>query len=345
MSANLESELPAHPAVPETLLSLRSVSIDYLTEAGPIRAVDHLDLDVRRGEIVGLAGESGSGKSTLALAITRLLPNWVARTSGEIRIAGENVMSLSPTAMRELRWKRLAIVFQGAMNSLNPVTTIERQITDALVAHGVRDGLRIHERARELMELVEIDPATLKRFPHELSGGMRQRAVIAIALALNPDLLLMDEPTTALDVVVQRQILSKLMELQRRLSFAVLFITHDLSVLLELCDRIAVMYAGRLMEVSDADTLATKPGHPYTQGLLRSFPSLTGPRTRLKGIPGSPPSLASIPAGCPFHPRCGFAQPACAASVPVLRPVGPEPPGRLTACHRAEEVLTLVPPE
>lgn len=326
----------------EILLSLKDLSVDYLTGQGSLRAVDHLDLQVRRGEIVGLAGESGSGKSTLALAITRLLPAWVARTSGTIEIAGQDVLSLSPEDMRQLRWKRLAIVFQGAMNSLNPVTTIQRQITDALIAHGERDMIRIHERARELMELVEIDPVSLKRFPHELSGGMRQRAVIAIALALNPDLLLMDEPTTALDVVVQRQILAKLVDLQRRLSFAVLFVTHDLSVLLELCDRIAVMYAGRLMEVSEAEALATLPRHPYTQGLLRSFPSLTGPRVRLAGIPGSPPSLASLPSGCPFHPRCTFAEERCTTTVPMLRTLASDPQGRLVACHRGEEVLPLV---
>jgi peptide/nickel transport system ATP-binding protein len=329
-------------AASDVLLSLRGLSVDYLTEKGSLRAVDHLDLDVRRGEIVGLAGESGSGKSTLALAVTRLLPAWVARTEGSIEIAGEDVMSLSPEAMRQLRWKRLAIVFQGAMNSLNPVTTIQRQITDALVAHGELDRARIRARSLELMDLVEIDSASLNRYPHELSGGMRQRAVIAIALALNPDLLLMDEPTTALDVVVQRQILAKLVELQKRLSFAVLFVTHDLSLLLELCDRIAVMYAGRLMEVSAADTLATEARHPYTQGLLRSFPSLSGPRVRLSGIPGSPPSLASLPSGCPFHPRCPLAEDRCRTSVPPLRTLKDGPEDRLVACHRAEEVTTLV---
>lgn len=323
----------------DALLSLRSVSVDYLTERGSVRAVDGVDLDVRPGEIVGLAGESGSGKSTLVLAITRLLPTWVARTSGTIRIEGQDVTSLSPETLRRLRWKSIAIVFQGAMNSLNPVTTIERQIVDTLVAHGERDMARIRERARELMALVEIDRAALRRYPHELSGGMRQRAVIAIALALNPRILLLDEPTTALDVVVQRQILAKLVDLQRHLSFSILFVTHDLSVLLELCGRIAVMYAGRLMEVSGAEALATDPLHPYTKGLLRSFPTLTGPRVRLAGIPGSPPAIASLPSGCPFHPRCVFAEARCAATVPVLRV--PDGSDRLVACHRAEEVRGL----
>ena len=320
----------------QALLSLRSVSVDYLTQRGPVRAVDGVSLTVGAGEIVGLAGESGSGKSTLAMAITRLLPTWVARTSGTIEIDGEDIMALSPEAVRVLRWTKIALVFQGAMNSLNPVTTIERQIVDTLRAHGEHDMDRIRARGRELMELVEIDPAALKRYPHELSGGMRQRAVIAIALALHPRILLLDEPTTALDVVVQRQILSKLVELQRQLSFAILFVTHDLSVLLELCSRIAVMYAGRLMEVSDAEALAATPVHPYTQGLLRSFPTLTGPRLRLSGIPGSPPAIASLPPGCPFHPRCPYAIERCRTEVPPLRAYAGTP--RLVACHRAEEV-------
>lgn len=320
----------------QALLSLRSVSVDYLTQRGPVRAVDGVSLTVGAGEIVGLAGESGSGKSTLAMAITRLLPTWVARTSGTIEIDGEDIMALSPEAVRVLRWTKIALVFQGAMNSLNPVTTIERQIVDTLRAHGEHDMDRIRARGRELMELVEIDPAALKRYPHELSGGMRQRAVIAIALALHPRILLLDEPTTALDVVVQRQILSKLVELQRQLSFAILFVTHDLSVLLELCSRIAVMYAGRLMEVSDAEALAATPVHPYTQGLLRSFPTLTGPRLRLSGIPGSPPAIASLPPGCPFHPRCPYAIERCRTEVPSLRAYAGTQ--RLVACHRAEEV-------
>ncbi len=321
------------------LLSLRSVTVDYLTERGKVRAVDGVDLDVRPGEIVGLAGESGSGKSTLVLAVTRLIPEWVGRTSGTIEIEGRDVTALSPQAMRTLRWKSIALVFQGAMNSLNPVTTIERQIIDTIVAHGEHDMARIHERARELMDLVEIDRAALRRYPHELSGGMRQRAVIAIALALNPRILILDEPTTALDVVVQRQILTKLVDLQRRLAFAILFVTHDLSVLLELCSRIAVMYGGRLMEVSEAEALATLPLHPYTKGLLRSFPTLTGPRVRLAGIPGSPPAITALPPGCPFHPRCAFAQPRCSASVPALREWGGGQ--RLVACHRGEEALHL----
>lgn len=322
----------------DAILSVRSLSVDYFTQHGGVRAVSGVSLDVRRGEIVGLAGESGSGKSTMALAITRLLPDWQARAEGSIRVAGEDVLALGPEAMRRLRWRKLAIVFQGAMNSLNPVTTIERQLTDALIAHGVRDARTMRARGRELMELVEIDASFLHRYPHELSGGMRQRAVIAIALALNPDLLVMDEPTTALDVVVQRQILAKIVELQRRLSFAVLFITHDLSVLLEVADRIAVMYAGRLMEVAPAGDLAKSPRHPYTRGLVRSFPSLSGPRVRLAGIPGSPPSLAALPTGCPFHPRCPLAVDRCRTEVAPLRSVGVD---RLAACHRSEEVATL----
>jgi peptide/nickel transport system ATP-binding protein len=323
------------PAAGTPLLSLQGVSVDYLGGSGPVRAVNAADLTIDRGEVVGLAGESGSGKSTLALAITRLFQPGSARLSGRILFEGQDLLTMEPEPFRRLRWSKIAIVFQGAMNSLNPVTTIERQIIDALMAHGVRDRSEMRQRARELMDLVQIDSAMLHRYPHELSGGMRQRAVIAIAMAFRPDLLIMDEPTTALDVVVQRQILTHLLELQARFGFAVLFITHDLSVLMEICDRIAVMYAARLVEVGRVEELLDRPRHPYTAGLLKSFPTLTEAAERLQGIPGSPPSLGSLPAGCPFHPRCQWAEERCRTEVPVLRETAA---GQWVACHRAGEV-------
>ncbi len=327
-------EAPQKTRGTDPLFEVRNLSVDYLSADGPVRAVANVSLAIRPGEVVGLAGESGSGKSTLALSAARLLPAWTASVQGEVRFQGRDLLALSREELRAIRWRKLAIVFQGAMNSLNPVTTIEHQILDTLRAHGEHEPIKARARARELLDLVEIRHDVLKRYPHELSGGMRQRAVIAIALAFHPDLLLMDEPTTALDVVVQRQILTRLLRLQEALGFAVMFITHDISVLLELCDRIAVMYGGRLVEMAPADVILEQPRHPYTKGLLRSFPSLTGPKTRLSGVPGSPPSLRHLPAGCAFHPRCPLAIDRCRTAVPELREIGTD---HLTACHRAEE--------
>ena len=317
------------------LLELDGVTVDYLTANGPVRAVEPTHLSIARGEVVGLAGESGSGKSTLALAITRLLEPRIAQVGGRVLFDGQDLLTMRQEPFRRLRWSRMAIVFQGAMNSLNPVTTIEHQILDALIAHGERSREGMRRRAEELMDLVQIDRDMLRRYPHELSGGMRQRAVIAIAMAFQPELLIMDEPTTALDVVVQRQILTHLLELRERFGFAVLFITHDLSVLMEICDRIAVMYAARLMELGPVDDLIDRPRHPYTAGLLRSFPTLDGPARRLSGIPGTPPSLTALPSGCPFMPRCQWAEDRCAVAPPPLQEVAA---GRLSACYRAGEV-------
>ncbi len=325
----------AEQAPSPVLLQLENLAVDYLTPEGPLPAVRGLNFSLARGEVVGLAGESGSGKSTVAMAVTRLLAPNAATVSGRVLFDGRDVLTMEAEQFRRLRWARMAIVFQGAMNSLNPVTTIRRQIVDALWAHGERDRGAIAERARALMDLVQIDPAVLDRYPHELSGGMRQRAVIAIAMAFRPDLLIMDEPTTALDVVVQRQILVELLELQSRLHFAILFITHDVSLLLEICDRIAIMYAGSLVEVAPVEAVATDPWHPYTAGLLRSFPGIHQTGERLTGIPGAPPALTAVPRGCAFHPRCPWAIARCQTDVPILRPLGDN---RWAACHRAEEV-------
>jgi peptide/nickel transport system ATP-binding protein len=243
-----------------------------------------------------------------------------------------DLLDLDLEQIRQLRWREISIVFQSAMAALNPVLTVHTQLTDTLAAHipGMSASAR-EERAVELLRLVGINADRLRSYPHELSGGMRQRVMIAMALALEPQVVIMDEPTTALDVVTQREILQEVMELRNRLGFSVLFITHDLSLLLELADTIAVMYAGRIVETAPAAQLLTAPRHPYTLGLLRSFPSLHGPKRELTGIPGSPPDLSAMPAGCAFHPRCGYALPRCSADVPLLAP----PPGsadRQVAC-------------
>ncbi|MFF4617628.1 ABC transporter ATP-binding protein [Nonomuraea jabiensis] len=306
------------------VLEIRDLSVDYLSGSGTVHAVADVSLDLRRGEVLGLAGESGSGKSTLANAVARLLRPPAAITSGSVvyrRQDGSSVdvLALGKRELRAFRWKELAVVFQSAMNALNPVSSVGAQIDDVLRVHvpAMSRGDRT-ERTVELLRRVGISADRRRSYPHELSGGMRQRAAIAIALALNPEIIIMDEPTTALDVVVQRDILHEIRELRREYGFAVVFITHDLSLLMEISDRIAIMYAGRVVETGSAKAIHRSPRHPYTLGLLRSFPRLHGPREELLGIPGSPPDLRSLPPGCAFHPRCGVAVAACSSVLPEL---------------------------
>jgi peptide/nickel transport system ATP-binding protein len=243
---------------------------------------------------------------------------------------GRDILSLSPRELRQFRWRHASIVFQSAMTALNPVINLGEQISDAIMAHDPMSKRQALERAAELFKLVGIESRRLKSFPHELSGGMRQRAVIAMAMALNPELVIMDEPTTALDVVVQRDILQQIQDLQYQFGFSILFITHDLSLLVEFSTRIAIMYAGKIAELAPADRLFQNPTHPYTVGLMNSFPSISGPRRKLQGIPGTPPDLISPPPGCPFAPRCPHVMSECLRVYPVLRTVGP---GQVAACH------------
>jgi peptide/nickel transport system ATP-binding protein len=325
----------------KALLELEDVSVEYALRDRRVRAVDHVSLSVAPGETLGIAGESGCGKSTLAAAILQILKPPAQLTSGRISFQGTDIVALGKEELRRFRWRHVSLVFQSAMDVLNPVMRVGDQFVDMLKAHehvGKSDAL---QRAGDLFELVGIDRGRIRAYPHQLSGGMRQRVVIAMALALRPELIVLDEPTTALDVVVQREILHELAQLQDELGFAVVFITHDLSLLIESSDRISIMYAGEIVETAPADVLFHDPKHPYTQGLMASFPPLRGSLERIIGIPGQPPNLANPPAGCRFHPRC----PNCdgvdttlyrrqTTERPVLREVGP---GHVVACHLVEQ--------
>ncbi|MCX3063022.1 ABC transporter ATP-binding protein [Streptomyces beihaiensis] len=309
----------------DILLAAHHVDVVYDTGEGtPTHAVRDVAVELRRGELLGIAGESGCGKSTLAYALTRLLQPPARLAAGTVTLDGQDLYALDREALRAVRWTRLSMVFQSAMNALNPVTTVGRQFDDIFRAH--RPAMTATERrakAGELLDMVGIDPSRLRSHPHELSGGMRQRVVIAMALALDPDVVVMDEPTTALDVVVQREILDEIEELRERLGFAVIFITHDLNLLLEISDRLAVMYAGRIVEYADTARIAEGGAlHPYTRGLLRSFPALTGDRRDLRGIPGQPPDLRLATPGCAFADRCEAVVERCRAQRPELERVG-----------------------
>ena len=299
-------------SIGEPVLELRNLSVDYGVGDEAVHAVRGVDLTLHRGEVLGLAGESGSGKSTLAYGMTRLLPPPGVVAGGQVIYHapdGEpvDVLRLTDGELRRFRWAQTAIVFQGAMNSLNPVHKIRTQMLDVIKAHEPDTSAKDR----------------LESYPHQLSGGMRQRVMIGMAMALRPQVVVMDEPTTALDVVMQRQILSRLVKLRERFDFAVLFITHDLSLLAEFSDRIAIMYGGRIVESAASVDLYRDPLHPYSQGLLGSFPALRGPRRELTGIPGSPPDLRAMPTGCTFHPRCPRAFEPCSVQRPVL--AAPEP--------------------
>ena len=333
----------------DVVLRAGHLSVEYAGRR-PTRAVRDVTIELRRGEVLGIAGESGCGKSTLAYALTRMLKPPARQTSGAITFypaagAPVDVLALQGEGLRDFRWNKIAMVFQSAMNALNPVTSLARQFDDIFEAHRPdtdRAARRI--RARELLDMVGIDPGRIHAFPHELSGGMRQRVMIAMALALEPEIVIMDEPTTALDVVVQREILDEIERLREELGFSVIFITHDLSLLLEVSDRLAVMYAGEVIERAPSELVgsglvSTAPAHPYTLGLLRSFPDMRGARRELHGVPGHPPDLRTELPGCPFLPRCGYGFGACQDVHPVLRrpagraDLGPRAADWQVACH------------
>jgi peptide/nickel transport system ATP-binding protein len=302
------------------VLKVENLTVAYATDTGPVVAVDDVDLELARGEFLAIVGESGCGKSTLLYAIARLLGSPLPGeiVGGRVLFQGKDLVLLEERALRRVRWRDLSVVMQSAMNALNPVLTVAEQMRDACRAHSNMSKAEIEARSREVLRLVSIDPVHLHSYPHQLSGGMRQRAMIAMALLFTPDLVIMDEPTSALDVVAQRSLMVQIKELQEELGFAVIFVTHDMSLVRHFSDRLLVMYAGQVAEMSNTRELFDRPLHPYSQGLLEAFPSLHGPKVRLLGIPGSPPDLAQPPAGCRFAPRCPQAQPRCtAAAVPL----------------------------
>jgi peptide/nickel transport system ATP-binding protein len=315
------------------ILEVSDLSVDYVLPKGEIRAVDDVSFTVDRGEFLGIVGESGCGKSTLLFAVAQLLAAPAQVAAGTVKFKGTNLVGLTDRQLSAIRWCDLSVVMQSAMNALNPVKSIGAQFKDALRAHGKPSKQETAARSAEVLRLVGIDPVHLKSYPHQLSGGMRQRSMIAMAMLFTPDLIIMDEPTSALDVVAQRSLMAQIKELQQTYGFAVIFVTHDMSLISHFSDRLMVMYAGQIDELGDTRTIFDRPLHPYTQGLLEAFPSIRGPRVPLKGIPGSPPDLAMIPTGCRFHPRCPYAVERCAVTAPDLYPVD----GDLVRCLRRQD--------
>ena len=300
------------------LLQVDELCVDYLTDGGPVRAVDRVSLAVEKGEFLGIVGESGCGKSTLLYAIARLLTPPAEIASGRVSFDGHDMVSIGEAELRHLRWRQYSVVMQSAMNALNPVMTIGEQLRDAIEAHDHLSSREIASRCAEVLRLVGIDPVHLASYPHQLSGGMRQRAMIAMALIFTPDLVIMDEPTSALDVVAQRSLMIQIKQLQAKIGFAAIFVTHDMALVSHFSDRVAVMYAGQVVEIGDTKQVFVDPKHPYTVGLMRSFPSIVGPLEPLSGIAGSPPDLAHPPSGCRFHPRCPEVMPRCPKEHPDL---------------------------
>jgi peptide/nickel transport system ATP-binding protein len=306
------------PPVPGPVLEVSGLSVEYVLDRGSARAVDDVSFTVSRGEFLGIVGESGCGKSTLLFGVAQLLAPPARICGGTVRFKGKSLVGLTDKQLAATRWRDLSVVMQSAMNALNPVKSIGAQFKDAMQAHGVRSGDEIAARSAEVLRMVGIDPVHLRSYPHQLSGGMRQRSMIAMALLFTPDLVIMDEPTSALDVVAQRALMVQIKELQQTYGFAVIFVTHDMSLISHFSDRLMVMYAGQVDELGSTRKIFDRPRHPYTKGLLEAFPSIRGPRVPLKGIPGNPPDLARLPTGCRFHPRCPLAVERCTQVTPDL---------------------------
>ncbi len=304
------------------LLKVEGLKTYFYTLRGVVKAVDNVSFELEKGEALGIVGESGSGKSTLGFSLLRLVPPPGRIVEGKIELDGQNILELDEeTVRKEIRWKRISMVFQSALNALNPVKRIGDQIADAILAHEDVSKKEALERAAELLKMVGIDPGRVNNYPHEFSGGMKQRVVIAMALALNPDIVIADEPTTALDVVVQAQILNLLKRLKREYNLSIILITHDLSLVAEIADKVAIMYGGKIAEIGPSDEIYKAPAHPYTQGLFASIPRIGG-KKELKWIPGVPPDLRSPPPGCRFHPRCPYVMDVCKRDDPPYFNVG-----------------------
>jgi len=300
------------------MLQVSALTVEYAMDWGQVRAVDGVSFDLGAGEFVGIVGESGCGKSTLLFAIAQLLSPPAAVTGGSVVFKGRDMVRLTSRALSAMRWKDMSVVMQSAMNALNPVKSIGAQFRDAMRAHGSSSATDIGARSAEVLRMVGIDPVHLKSYPHQLSGGMRQRSMIAMALLFTPDLVIMDEPTSALDVVAQRSLMVQIKELQQQLGFAIIFVTHDMSLVSHFSDRLMVMYAGQMAEFGVTRRIFGSPLHPYSVGLMEAFPSIRGPRAPLTGIQGRPPDLARPPAGCRFFPRCQKAGARCEQERPEL---------------------------
>ena len=322
-----------------SVLEIKNLKAHFFTPFGTVKAVDGLSFKIEKGQALGLAGESGCGKSTTALAIMDLLPYPGKIVSGETLLKGVNIYSITEAELRKIRWSEMAMVFQGSMAALNPLFKIGDQITEPILLHEEdTTNEEAVERAKSLLELVGIEGSRVDSYPWELSGGMRQRAMVAMALACNPSFLIADEPTTALDVIVSAQVMDLITELREKLDLSMLLITHDISVIAQTCDELAVMYAGKIVEKSAVDTIFEFPAHPYTYALIKAFPSIKGENRELEGIPGFPPDLINPPTGCRFHPRCPFAQERCSTEEPVLEEIEEN---HIVACHFWEKIRNM----
>jgi peptide/nickel transport system ATP-binding protein len=329
------------------VLTVRDLDVAYRTDRGDVHAVRGATFELMAGQALALVGESGSGKTTLAAALVRLLPDSARIARGDIRFRGQDgretaLTGLGVEQLRRFRWQECAMVFQSAQNAFNPVMRIGAHFEETYRAHRAAGGVAgLRERAAEVLRMVQLDPArVLAAYPHQLSGGMRQRVLLALGLLLRPRVLILDEPTTALDVITQRAIIEVIRRLKEELGFAMIFVTHDLSLAAELADRVATMYAGRIVETGTVDEVFFQPQHPYTVGLLRSVPTLAATREQLLPIPGSPPDLIRLPAGCPFHPRCPLAAVHCESEDPPIEELGPD---REVACWNRARISQLLP--
>ncbi len=318
------------------ILAVENLVMHYTTRKGDVSAIDGVTFSLEKGHSLGLVGESGCGKTSIAFSLMRLLPDNAKIKQGSIFIDGEDIITMSYDQLLKFRWRKIAMVFQAAMNALNPVYTVGDQIVEALDLHDmIKNKAEAEERVAELFELVGLDPALMHRYPHEFSGGMRQRAVIAMALSCEPDIIIADEPTTALDVIVQDRILREMKKIQQKLGMSMIYISHDIAVIAEVSDHIGVMYAGRMAELASGVDIFERPLHPYTYALMRAFPSIKGEKHDLTTLPGEPPDLLYPPTGCRFHPRCPFATDICKEKQPPFENVGGE---HYVACWHPMEV-------
>ncbi len=301
----------------DPVLRVVDLALRYSTRQGEVKAIQEVSFDLARGQSLGLVGESGCGKTSLANCLMRLLPDNARLVGGQVFLDGQDLLALSEEDIRQVRWRRISMVFQAAMNSLDPVYKVGQQVVEAIETHGVETTVAdARERVARLFQMVGLDPRLMERYPHEFSGGMRQRAVIAMALSCDPDIIIADEPTTALDVIVQDRILRELKGIQEELRMSIIYITHDIAVVAEVTDRIGVMYAGNLVELGDTTDVFRSPLHPYTAALMSSFPSVSGEKRPLASLSGEPPNLADLPSGCAFHPRCAYATDVCRRESP-----------------------------